>query len=242
MTKRKKPQKTIEFVKRLTPESFAAHLPHRPGDLPDAAKWWISRWGMYEKYFQEGDRGLEVGTAEGRNARFLLATKPKELGLVDLWNTNPDYENYKIHKPEMIDTLVERMKIKGWNTVYEGVKNYFASRPEITLYRGYSTDVSSQFEDEAYDWVYIDAAHDYEGAMADIIAYSTKIKPDGYIAGHNYSPTEASGVEVKEVVDLLFKEVIYVDEVSTNWIAHKRDLDIPPYMKELWRTKQRPNG
>ena len=97
----------------MTPESFGAQLPHLPGELPDAAKWWISRWEMYSKYFHEGDRGIEVGTAEGRNARFLLATAPAELALVDLWNTNPDYENYKIHKPEMIDTLVERMKLKG---------------------------------------------------------------------------------------------------------------------------------
>ena len=233
---------TVEFVKNLTPESFGAHLPHLPGELPDAAKWWISRWEMYSKYFHEGDRGIEVGTAEGRNARFLLATAPAELALVDLWNTNPDYENYKIHKPEMIDTLVERMKLKGWDNIYTAVKNYFISNKEVQLYRGYSTEVSSQFAEEAYDWVYIDAAHDYEGAMADIIAYSSKVKPGGYIAGHNYSPTEASGVEVKEAVDFLFRELIYVDPLSTNWIAHKRDLDIPSHLKELWTIKNGGHG
>ena len=138
----------------------------------------------------------------------------------------------------MIDTLVERMKKKGWENVYQKVKNYFIPHDQVQLYRGYSTEVSFQFEDEAYDWVYIDAAHDYEGVMADIIAYSAKVKPGGYIAGHNYSPTEHSGVEVKQVVDLLFKDLLYVDSLSTNWIAYKRDLDIPVHIENLWKMKK----
>lgn len=37
-----------------------------------------------------------------------------------------------------------------------------------------------------YDVVYIDGDHSYEAVRADIAAYSTRIAPGGFLAGHDY--------------------------------------------------------
>ena len=37
-----------------------------------------------------------------------------------------------------------------------------------------------------YDVIYIDGDHSYEGARADIVAFSTRVAPGGFLAGHDY--------------------------------------------------------
>lgn len=36
------------------------------------------------------------------------------------------------------------------------------------------------------DWAYVDASHDYEPVRKDLEAVKSKIKPGGYICGHDY--------------------------------------------------------
>jgi predicted O-methyltransferase YrrM len=37
-----------------------------------------------------------------------------------------------------------------------------------------------------YDFVFLDADHSYEGCKADIAAWAPKIKPGGWLGGHDY--------------------------------------------------------
>jgi len=37
-----------------------------------------------------------------------------------------------------------------------------------------------------FDWVYIDGSHDYDSIKADIKAWATKIKVDGFICGDDF--------------------------------------------------------
>lgn len=57
-------------------------------------------------------------------------------------------------------------------------------------------------EDESLDLVYIDGLHTYEGCKNDIEKWLPKIKPGGYIAGHDYGSKHFPGV--KEAVDEFF--------------------------------------
>ena len=42
------------------------------------------------------------------------------------------------------------------------------------------------FEDNFFDYIYIDAAHDYNNVMKDINGWMSKLKTGGVMAGHDY--------------------------------------------------------
>lgn len=54
--------------------------------------------------------------------------------------------------------------------------------------KGFSYDLFKEFEDESLDFVYIDGDHTYEGVKKDILNFISKIRPNGFIGGHDYKP------------------------------------------------------
>lgn len=56
----------------------------------------------------------------------------------------------------------------------------------MNIYRGLSVPAASRFVDETYDYIYIDAAHDYKNVWADINAWYPKLRVDGVMAGHDW--------------------------------------------------------
>ena len=57
----------------------------------------------------------------------------------------------------------------------------------ITPLRGYSVPMSASIPNGTLDLAFIDAAHDFRNARADIIAYWPKLKADGIMAGHDFA-------------------------------------------------------
>lgn len=74
------------------------------------------------------------------------------------------------------------------------------------LIRDYSVNASTKFNDEYFDFVYIDARHDYRSVNADLNAWYPKVKKGGIIAGHDYKNSFVRNnlVEVKRCVDNWF--------------------------------------
>lgn len=52
--------------------------------------------------------------------------------------------------------------------------------------RNFTSDCVHNFEDLSLDYVYVDARHDYKGALMDMESYWPKIKRGGILAGHDY--------------------------------------------------------
>jgi hypothetical protein len=59
--------------------------------------------------------------------------------------------------------------------------------PKIEKIKGYSVEVSNNYNIASLDFVYIDGCHTYEEVMKDINAWKTKIKHGGFIGGHDYN-------------------------------------------------------
>lgn len=49
-----------------------------------------------------------------------------------------------------------------------------------------SLDIVTSVRDDSLDFVYIDADHHYENALADIRAWWPKVKPGAFLGGHDY--------------------------------------------------------
>ena len=56
----------------------------------------------------------------------------------------------------------------------------------IIHHKKYSYEIHDIFSDEHYDFIYVDGSHEYEDVKRDLELYLPKVKPGGFIAGHDY--------------------------------------------------------
>jgi predicted O-methyltransferase YrrM len=66
------------------------------------------------------------------------------------------------------------------------LKNIQPAASFIRPIRQSSVEAAALYADNSLDFVFIDAAHDYENVKADIAAWYPKVKVGGTIAGHDY--------------------------------------------------------
>lgn len=130
--------------------------------------------------------GAELGVSTGRFTAFMCSHMPDlKMLCVDLWAEQaprPDVEQAETYSAAM-----------GWNHAASlanfraTVDKYFPGRVDIR--QQHTVEAAKLIEDESLDFIFIDADHSYEGALADIQAWSPKVKFGGLIAGHDYSET-----------------------------------------------------
>jgi len=97
---------------------------------------------------------------------------------------------------------------------------YFPNRNRITKIKDLSENVVSNYSDEAFDFVYIDGDHSYEGVLNDIERWFPKVKKGGFIGGHDYNNPPHPGVQ-KAVDDFFHRSADQVFK-DTSWIVYKK--------------------
>lgn len=108
---------------------------------------------------------------------------------VDLWAEQPGNEV----KPGGDD-------YKGWD--HEGHYKYFVEHSakhfpgRIDIHRMSTLEAAPLVKDGSLDFVFIDADHSYDGALADINAWTPKVRKGGMVAGHDLNwPTVFQAVK-----------------------------------------------
>ncbi len=136
----------------------------------------------------------EIGVRTGDNAdRILRLSNPQKLYLIDSWDF---FKSEKLTDPKELSQIYN---LEEW---YRRVVDKYKNNKNVEIIRELSVIASKQFEDNYFDWVYIDAAHDYESVMEDIESWWTKVKQNGYLCGHDYEdPSTKTGNGVKLAVD-----------------------------------------
>jgi hypothetical protein len=124
-----------------------------------------------------GGKGVEVGTFKGEFSKEIMGLWNGTLYMVDVWSPlNPD---------EYIDASnhsnFERDYIYG-----EAIKNISGNEDRAIMVRAKSEIAANMFEDLSLDFVYIDANHAYDYVVQDIDLWYPKVKPGGYLCGHDY--------------------------------------------------------
>jgi len=119
---------------------------------------------------------------KGNNATELMTQRPQlKLRMVDPWaEADPNYK--------ATGDYMTRWNEHGWEKTFRHAMNQtaFAVDRRIVM-RGRSVDMAKDVENGTLDFVYIDANHSYEGCRSDIDAWLPKIKPGGFISGHDYN-------------------------------------------------------
>ncbi len=137
------------------------------------------RRAMLDALDRPGMIAGEVGVARGDFADLILSIcQPAKLHLIDYWKTE--------RKPEGFSFGKAKRKIPA----YEVVRQRFREEIDtgsIVLHRGYSWDELTKFSDRYFDFLYIDAGHDYDSVTRDLEIARPKLKPDGLLAGHDYT-------------------------------------------------------
>lgn len=143
--------------------------------------------------------GAEIGVYRGNfSSRILTVVKPKVLHLIDPWEYFDD--------PVYVDALYGRRHGRNqerMDSIYEKVKTRFAfqiTSGRVIVHRHYSMSVIDFFQDDYFDWIYIDGNHQYEFVKNDLQGYYEKVKPGGLILGDDYGRVGWWNNEVEKAV------------------------------------------
>ena len=124
------------------------------------------------KHLPKQGIGIEIGVLGGDWSEHLLSvTQPTELILVDTYNSN-DYPHQNRFTKKNHEAFI---------------KNRFVSHHDkVKVVKGCSWDVLATFPEKYFDWIYVDAAHDYKSVKKDIEQAFRTLKPNGYIIMNDY--------------------------------------------------------
>lgn len=155
---------------------------------------------------------VEIGAYQGKSTCFLAETilksgKNIKFFVIDNWKGHPS----DIDLAKEYERFGDVFSIFNSNMQKAGVANI------IETIRGDSAESSIHFNDDSVDFVYIDAAHDYNSVIKDVKSWLPKVKRGGILAGHDYGNT-GSGVHTA-VDELLGKQNLRV--VDNIWIYNK---------------------
>lgn len=149
----------------------------------------IHGWMDYENLYQqmvktapETSWFVEVGSWKGRSAAFMcveIANSGKAIRFdcVDTWQGSSEHQAGG--GCEDVDCITGQL-------MQRFLENMEPAQGQFTPLQMNSLQAAKLYKDASLDFVFIDAAHEYESVRADILAWLPKIKSGGYLAGHDY--------------------------------------------------------
>jgi hypothetical protein len=149
-------------------------------DLPPYTGWNRNsiREDIYDLFNQFGySYGAEIGVRRAVNAMHICRRIPGvKLILVDPW---VKYGRSITKERAERHYQVSLKRMKRFDTVFM---------------RTTSMEAVKQIADASLDFVYIDALHDFNNVIMDLIHWSPKVKKGGVISGHDYVANVQTGV------------------------------------------------
>ena len=136
--------------------------------------------------------GAEVGAWRGRLSNQLLNNLPNlTLHIVDLWRPwKAKGEAYHLS----VDITQHISEIE-FEQIYQQVKILTAPFSDrVVINRDDSVAAAATYDSDYFDFVFIDAEHSETALTLDIAAWYPKVKPGGWLCGHDYQHEDFPGV------------------------------------------------
>jgi hypothetical protein len=181
---------------------------HGEGLLPDIARDLAQvdtpaeqRAAEILKRIPAGAVGAEIGVFAGDLSRALLqADSGLRLVLVDSWEG--DGAAYSSASGDFTGDWHATLTAPAQEDFYQRTKKRVAfAEQRARIIRKRSADALADVADGSLDFVFIDADHSYQGCASDIEGWLRKIKPGGWLGGHDYQNHAFPGFGVTRAVD-----------------------------------------
>lgn len=123
--------------------------------------------------------GAEIGVWKGAFSAMFCASNPDlHMICVDPWLSYPAWLDTKNSLPK--DEADAFMRASYEEAVAR------LSPLNCSIVRKFSVDAASDVPDRSLDFVYIDGNHVLDAVLEDLAAWGPKVKPGGFISGHDY--------------------------------------------------------
>lgn len=148
---------------------------------------------------------IEIGCFAGESTE-IWCKNFKKVYAIDPWALGKGYDLKDCASQNISDSIEQAFdqRLSKFNN-FEKIKNF-------------SYNAHSLFEAESVDFLYIDGEHTYNGVKKDIEMFLPKIKPDGFICGHDYKPTWQGVIDaVNENLgkpDKVFDDCSWIKKIS----------------------------
>jgi len=163
---------------------------------------------------------VEVGVLIGALSREILrARSDVRLAMVDNWLPMEDQPEAYIATGDD-HALHDRERAERHYRQARAVREEFADR--ANMFRGDSVAVAGTFCRDNFDLVFLDADHSFDGVTADLAAWESRIKPGGWIGGHDYrNPDPRFRFGVTHAVDVWAERrgVTIERDLNYTWFA-----------------------
>lgn len=159
----------------------------------DIGEDWFDYQDLYTEMvnkFSDGSNFVEVGSWKGRSSVYMA---------VEIINSNKNIKFDCVDVWEYVDTQND-IPVGSFDGLYFNfLKNIRPVKSFINPIKMTSELASFLYDNNSLDFIFIDAAHDYDNVINDIKNWLPKLKPGGCIAGHDYFTSEGIQKAVKEV-------------------------------------------
>jgi beta-1,4-mannosyl-glycoprotein beta-1,4-N-acetylglucosaminyltransferase len=144
---------------------------------------------------------VEIGSYKGLSSSYMAVEivnsgKSITFDCVDTWQGSEEhqqgqsFEDLDVVNNQLYEVFIQNMK---------PVEGYYNAK------RMSSVEAAETYLDNSLDFVFIDAAHDYDNVKQDIISWLPKVKKDGIISGHDYPH-----LPVRQAVNELLTKVGFI--------------------------------
>lgn len=155
-----------------------------------------SGYGLYDLLKESGSIiGLEIGCDIGDTSHFLLS-KLTELTLhtIDPYTDYVDWNGNNLNSREYV-----------YNYAINRMSSY---SDRFSLHRKTSDECADYFEDEYFDFIFIDGLHTYEQLTKDCSNFYSKLKAGGLFSGHDFTAIEGVNRACREFSVLNGKNIL----------------------------------
>jgi len=145
-----------------------------------------------------------------------------KLHLIDPWK----YEQEQIYKNTLYGGALGGSQAHMDKRYQKVVKRFRLEieNGQVVVHRGYSYEVCNDFEDQYFDWIYIDGNHLYEFVKKDLELYYNKVKENGFMMGDDYVTGDWWQGGVKKAVDeFVARGGVTVIQIENKQFTLKRD-------------------
>lgn len=182
---------------------------------------------MIEKFQSSSCVFAEIGVWTGTfSSRVLREVNIKEAHLIDPWVYSKTLSVYSLpDKPYCIDVDFEKVhNQEHLDKIYKAVLSLFSIDGRVRVYRQTSAEAVVNFNNQYFDWIYIDGDHSQEVVEQDLTSWFTKLKKNGFISGDDYDWGKEFGHPVQKAVNSFLasnKNAKLLSKTNGQWLIQK---------------------